>query len=42
MSSWPAAHAEARPMRCITRPRDTTRRRAGSGETAIAHGIRPC
>ncbi|WP_448165217.1 hypothetical protein [Burkholderia cepacia] len=42
VSSLRAAHADARSMRSVRRPRDATRRRAGSGETAIAHGIRPC
>ncbi|WP_230950540.1 nucleotidyl transferase AbiEii/AbiGii toxin family protein [Burkholderia cepacia] len=41
-SALRAAHADARSIRSVRRPRDATRRPAGSGETAIAHGIRPC
>ncbi|WP_455734165.1 hypothetical protein, partial [Burkholderia stabilis] len=36
------ALADARPMRCVRRPRGAARRRAGSGETAIARGVRSC
>ncbi len=41
-SALRAAHADARSIRSVRHPRDATRRPAGSGETAIAHGIRPC